>query len=410
MADPWNAYINEDLKLEPTGEGSLQGLRFAAKDVFAVKGWTNTAGNPDWLRTHGPAPETAAAIRKLLERGAALRGVTITDELMYSLYGENAYYGTPVNPAMPERIPGGSSSGSASAAAAGLADFALGTDTGGSVRVPSAYCGLYGFRPTHGAVPMQGVIPLAPSFDTVGWMSRDPDIMLRAGEALLPATEEEMQHNPVLHVIEEAWALADPEYRAHLEEILAVFESSAGGSKRVSAAPEGLPALYEAFRTIQGYEIWQTHGEWIRREKPRFGPDIGGRFEWAQTVKEEDCRRQLKVKAEVSGRLDRLLSDGGLLVLPTVPCGPPARGKSGEGGNALRARMMQLSCLAGLAGLPQYTIPVGRAAGAPAAISFIAGRGRDLRLLRWVRQAVEECRIAGPWTRGTIRLNHHKGG
>lgn len=388
MPDPWNAYIKEDLELEPSGEGRLSGLTFAVKDVFAVKGWTNTSGNPDWHRSHGPAEENAEAIEALRKHGARLRGMTLTDELMYSLNGENIHYGTPVNPAAPDRIPGGSSSGSASAAAAGLADFALGTDTGGSVRVPSAYCGLYGFRPTHGAVPMGGVIPLAPSFDTVGWMSKDPLIMLLAGEALLPYLEADALQAPVLHEVEEAWALALPEYRSVLNEFLPLFESAAGGRDRVSAAPEGLPSLYETFRTIQGYEIWQTHGEWIRREQPRFGPDIGARFAWTQTVAREDYEKQLAVRREMTRRLDELLSGGGLLVLPTVPSGPPQRGKAGAAGDALRARVMQLSCLAGLAGLPQLTVPAGTSAGAPVGISFIAGRGQDLRLLRWVHDVV----------------------
>lgn len=170
--------------------GPLSGLSFAVKDVFDIKGNTSGAGNPDWLRTHPPAESTAPALLALLQRGAALEGTTQTDELMYSLNGENAHYGTPINPVAPDRIPGGSSSGSAVAAAAGLVDFAIGTDTGGSIRIPSSYCGLYGFRPTHGAVSTEGLIPLAHSFDTVGWMSRDVNILLKTGCVLLKKTSQ----------------------------------------------------------------------------------------------------------------------------------------------------------------------------------------------------------------------------
>src|SRR6201997_2268337 len=159
--------------LQPTGPGPLAGLDFAVKDLIDVAGHITGGGNPDWLRTHAAAARSAPVVEKLLAAGAALRGKTITDELAFSLEGGNAHYGTPLNPACPDRIPGGSSSGSASAVAARLVDFALGTDTGGSVRVPASFCGLFGFRPTHNAIPLTGVVPFAPSYDTIGWFASD---------------------------------------------------------------------------------------------------------------------------------------------------------------------------------------------------------------------------------------------
>ena len=158
-------------------KGVAAALSFALKDVFDVEGVTACAGNPDWLRTHRAATRTAPAVDKLLDAGASLRGLTITDELTLGLNGENFHYGTPTNPAAPDRVSGGSSCGSAAAVAGGLVDFALGTDTGGSVRVPASYCGIFGFRPTHGRVSNAGVVPLAPSFDTVGWFARDPKVL-----------------------------------------------------------------------------------------------------------------------------------------------------------------------------------------------------------------------------------------
>jgi amidase len=165
--------------------GPLAGLTFAAKDLFDVAGYVACAGNPDWLRTHAPAGKTAPVVQTLLEAGATLMGKTVTDELAFSMSGENIHYGTPINPAAPARIPGGSSSGSASATASKLVDFALGTDTSGSIRVPASYCGLFSLRPTHGRISCQGVIPLAPSFDTVGWVARDATLLQRIGEVLL---------------------------------------------------------------------------------------------------------------------------------------------------------------------------------------------------------------------------------
>jgi amidase len=170
--------------------GPLAGRRFAVKDLFAIAGHRACFGNPDWLSTHWAAEATAPVITWLLDAGAALVGTTVTDELAFSLTGENPHYGTPPNPAAPGRVPGGSSSGSASAVAGGLVDFALGTDTGGSVRVPASHCGIFGFRPTHGAVSPAGVLPFSPSFDTVGWFARDADTLAAVGDRLFPATRD----------------------------------------------------------------------------------------------------------------------------------------------------------------------------------------------------------------------------
>lgn len=188
MKDTWNAFVDSDLYVPPTGTGMLNNLSFALKDVFDVQGHISSAGNPDWLATHQPASEHADVVAALLKEGAALKGVTHTDELMYGLNGENAHYGTPVNPKGANRIPGGSSSGSAVAVAAGITDFAIGTDTGGSVRIPSSYCGIFGYRPSHGRISTNGLIPLAPSFDTVGVMARDGHTLQKVGAVLLNST------------------------------------------------------------------------------------------------------------------------------------------------------------------------------------------------------------------------------
>jgi len=248
MQSGWNAYIKEDLIVEPTGSGLLSRLVFAVKDVFAIAGHTNSAGNPDWLDSHGPAESHAEAVELLLRQGARVKGVTITDELMFSLNGENHHYGTPVNPAAPGRIPGGSSSGSAVAVAAGLADFALGTDTGGSVRVPSSYCGLFGIRPTHGLAPIGGVIPLAASYDTVGWMARDAETLRRVGEALLGAEDGGGEFRRLI-VAEDAWAIAEESCRQPLAASLAALERSMD-SRRVTLAPKGLAAWAATFRRM----------------------------------------------------------------------------------------------------------------------------------------------------------------
>lgn len=381
MKDQWNAIVNQVI-VEPTGQGRLNGLSFMVKDVFAVRDITNGAGNPCWLQTHEPAKEHAETLNLLLQQGARLTGMTHTDELMFSLNGENVHYGTPVNPRAPDRIPGGSSSGSAVAVAAGLADFSLGTDTGGSVRVPSSYCGIYGMRPSHGMVSEKGVIPLAPSFDTVGWMARDLETLCRVGEVLLPQTDPGTGFSRVL-IGEDAWELADTESKEALTPYLKLLCGMAASHETVRIAPQGLPEWMTMFRTIQGYEIWQEHGAWIEREQPTFGPDTAGRFSWAGTVERVDQEKAAKRRVEVCKHMSDLLRTDTVLVIPTTTGAAPKLGLGGPLIEERRVNTMRLTCISGLSGLPQLTIPAAEVLGRPVGISIIAGPGQDQRLLEW---------------------------
>ncbi|WP_068693540.1 amidase [Paenibacillus yonginensis] len=385
-ADQWNAYIQKDLNIQPQSGGRLEGLSFAVKDVFAVKGHRNAAGNPAWLRTHDPSGYTAPVIEALLGSGAALKGMTHTDELMYSLSGENVHYGTPVNPAAPDRIPGGSSSGSAAAVAAGLSDFALGTDTGGSVRIPSSYCGIYGFRPTHGRISVHGVIPLAHSFDTVGWMSRNPDVLRRVGEVLgapqpnlgLPFLE--------VHLPSDAWSLLDSAASRVLRSLIPAVEQAAAAGRWGRLADAGLPDWARIFRTIQGFEIAEEHGGWIAEYKPVFGPDIAGRFAWARTISREQAEACRTERSSIQSNLMQLLGRDGLLVIPTAPGGAPRTGAKGEAAENVRSKVMQLTSIAGLSGFPQVTLPVARIDGLPLGLSILSAPDQDGRLLNWVEK------------------------
>ena len=173
MRDPYNAFCKHGPdRLTGAAAGPLAGLTCAIKDLFDIAGYVTGGGNPDWHASHEAARRTAPVVQKLLDAGATIVGKTHTDELSRGIFGENAHYGTPINPKAPGRVPGGSSSGSAAAVAGQLVDFALGTDTGGSVRVPASFCGIYGLRPSHGRLPFEGVLPQAPSFDTIGWFAR----------------------------------------------------------------------------------------------------------------------------------------------------------------------------------------------------------------------------------------------
>ena len=284
MHDRLGAFCEDrDVQLTGALSGPLRGLTFAAKDVFDVAGFRTGAGNPDWLRTHPPARATASSVQKLLDAGASLVGKTHTDELTYSLNGENHHYGTPVNPCAPGRIPGGSSSGSASATAGGLVDFALGTDTGGSVRLPASNCGIFGFRPTHGSVPNDHVVPLAPSFDTVGWFTRDADLLERVGHVLLES-ECAVERPPRLLIAMDALELVSDEARPVLLAAIEPIIRKLGPAHEVNLFGGREEEWMNSFRLLQGAEVWQTHGEWVETNNPEFGPEIQGRFEWAASI------------------------------------------------------------------------------------------------------------------------------
>src|SRR6201996_6653114 len=186
MTDSINAFVpGPGIRLEGALGGPLSGLSFAAKDLFDVAGVPTGGGNHDWASWNPVPTRHAWAVQTLLDAGADLIGKTINDEVSLGIFGENAFDGTPLNTKAPDRVPGGSSSGSAAAVAAGLCDTALGTDTGGSVRVPASFCGLFGIRPTHGRLNVTGMLPQAPNSDTTGWFARDAATFARVSAVLL---------------------------------------------------------------------------------------------------------------------------------------------------------------------------------------------------------------------------------
>lgn len=375
-----NAYVNPSICVKPISTGPLDSLKFAVKDVFEIDGVTSSAGNPDWLRTHKAATSHAPSIERLLQAGATLAGTTHTDELMYSLNGENAHYGTPLNPKKPGHIPGGSSSGSASAAAAGDVHFAVGTDTGGSVRIPAAYCGLYGFRPTHDAVSIDGVIPLAKSFDTVGWMAQEIQTMVQVGEVLLKANDGATEPFTSILIPNEAWALIEEESVEALQGALEALKRNIERSETLSITKDGLNEWRETFRIAQAFEAWQAHGEWITNTNPAFGSGIAERFKMAASISEEHYQKALQEQATITEHMATILPAHTLMVIPTVPGSAHLVNLAEEQIEQRRTRTLQLSCIAGLAGLPQLTIPIDSKNG-PIGLSLIAGANQDLKLL-----------------------------
>lgn len=379
--DAYGAFCSDRNILVPgAGNGSLAGLTFAAKDVFDVAGHRTGAGNPDWLRTHPAAQTTAWAVQRLLDAGATLVGKTHTDELTFSLNGENYHYGTPVNPKAPGRVPGGSSSGSAVATAGGQVDFALGTDTGGSVRLPASNCGIFGFRPTHGVIPNDHVVPLAPGFDTVGWFARDADMLQRVGRVLLPG-ETDAGQAPRLLLARDAFELVYAPAKSALNSSIEALARIWGPSEEVSLYAGKADEWMTSFRTLQGAEIWRTHGPWIENAQPEFGPDIRDRFLWAASIEAARLPHANTVRSEATRRIDQLLGQNGILCLPTSPTIALPKGASSREQEQFRSRALTLLCVAGLAGVPQVSLPLSCYEDCPLGISLIGPRNSDIWLL-----------------------------
>lgn len=384
--DPMGAFCPHGrVEIEGAASGPLQGLGVAVKDVFHVAGYPTGFGQPDWLRTHPPATETAAAVLRVLDAGARMVGKTITDELAYSLTGENIHYGTPVNPRDERRVPGGSSSGSAAAVAGGLADFALGTDCGGSVRLPASYCGILGFRPSHGRVSLAGVIPFAPSFDTVGWFARNADVLTRVGKVLLDAVGAAAAVRR-LYVGEDAMALVEAPVRQALHRAVTLVESVLGPASGLTVAEAGVDSWMAVFRHVQAAEIWSNHGSWIESVRPRFGPGIRERLDWAATLTADDVapyrRRHRSIRQEIAGRL----GEGDILCLPTSPRIAPLKDTQTDIKETIyRNQALCLLCIAGLGGLPQVTLPLATLEGMPLGLSLVGAPGMDETLLAAAR-------------------------
>jgi amidase len=362
----------------------LSGLRFAAKDLFDVRGHTPSCGHPDWAATHEPARRDAPVIGRLLTSGAELIGMTVMDELAYSLAGETSHYGTPRNVNAEGRVCGGSSCGSAAATAAGLCDFALGTDTGGSIRVPASYCGIYGMRPSHGRIRLDGVMPLAPSFDTVGWFAQDVEVLARVGETLLETTVDKHVRPTRLLLAEDAFELLGNAARTHL--FSAVRRASQHlllEEESVSVCDEDLGTWFETFRRIQAREIWAAHGEWVDRHHPEFGPGVRERFVAARSLAktQEGAEQDASLRERVVCRMRTMLSDGVVLAIPAAAGPAPEIGADADSLQKFRAHTMRLTCTAGLAGLPQISMPHAEVGGLPMGLSLIAGAGQDELLL-----------------------------
>jgi len=370
---------------EAPANAALADVSVAVKDNFDIAGHVTGGGTPAWRQSHRPAEKTASAVQTVLSAGASVVGKAHMDELAFSLMGVNAHYGTPVNPAAPARAPGGSSSGSAVAVAAGLADVGLGTDTGGSVRIPASFCGLYGLRPTHGMIAVDGLLPLAPSFDVPGLFARDI-AMLGNAAAAFGIRQAGMKARFMAPV--DVWGFADPATTSHLQATL----SRGMEIQTLDASPlaEGLDDIPIAqwravFQVIQGYEVWKVFGDWIQLNEPLFGPGVKERFEAASRIDRAAFQLADARRGAILRHVRERIGPDGVLILPTAPGPAPARTASGPDLERYRNAALSMLCIAGLCGLPQLTLPCGHVNGAPVGLSLMAAAGSDGVLLAHAR-------------------------
>jgi amidase len=355
--------------------------------MYDIAGESAGAGNPAWHRAQPPAREHSAAVSRVLEAGARVIGKTVCDEFFYSILGINSHYGTPLNPQAPGRIPGGSSSGSASACSAGACDIALGGDTGGSVRVPAALCGVYGIRATSGRMDMRGALKMAPSFDAGGWFAGSAGLLRLAGPVLLRDWVGGEPH-PIRRIclVEEGFANANSDVEAICRGFLRAASGTLPKMTAINIANGSLDAWCEAMRVTQAYEVWQSFGDFVSSEKPRLGPGIAERLRAAAAITEADTAGSRRVLAQATRLVTQATRDHTVLALPTTPAIAPELDATPDQLQAFRVNTMRHTCFASIAGLPQITIPIGTVQCAPVGLSFIGWPDGDEALLTFANR------------------------
>ncbi len=381
--------------IEPSQAGSLDNLTFAVKDNIDVAGYKTSYGSKAWFDANPPAVSHAICVEQLLNAGARCIGKTITDELTYSLAGENYFYGTPINPKVPERIPGGSSSGSASAVACGLVDFAIGTDCAGSTRVPASFCGILGMRPTAFRISESGILPFSPSVSTVGILANEITVLEKVMRVLLCSSHKLAAPVKHIYLLEDAFAIADEEINKALQEKIAqlrdrqdITVSSITLSEIVGEDISLYSCNEEALRVVQSTEIWNALGSWITAFNPEMDPQIRRVLEDVKNIDRSKLNDALYTCERIYTKVSQFTKTGDLFCFPTVPILPLLKGEleNIEKGKDFYRRAMAITSFAGAARLPEISIPVTNVRNIPIGLSLAAGHGQDEFLLASVRQ------------------------
>ena len=393
--DPLGAFMDfPDVPVEHAASGSLSGLTFAVKDLFDVKGYPTGCGHPDILARVEPATNHADGIAKLLDAGARFAGKTLTDEIAFSTNGINHHYGAPVNPKAPDRISGGSSSGSVSATAAGIVDFAIGTDTGGSIRAPASFCGVFGLRTTHGRLSLDGCMDLAPGFDTFGWFARDMATYRKVGDVMFEPADAVEITDPKPVVVTDVLPLLDPGPGEVFAEAIGRLKNVFGDIGTIEASGGELDNWFVVGRTCQSRDIWAQHGDWIVKEEPVFGPGVRERLEWARGLTSEVTTKADRQRAEIRKRVIEFTDKHGVLILPSAPGIAPPKSWSMVDIELFRDRVLKTLCLSGISGIPQISMPIAHVDGVPLGISLMGSPGTDEALMALAAQIEDVLGVA----------------
>lgn len=386
----------KELDVKPYKSGILNDLTFSVKDCIDIQDTISGFGNPTWAKTHPQALSNAVCVEQLLLEGATCLGKAIMDEFAYSLIGENHFYGTPLNPKQPDMVPGGSSSGSASSVASGIVDFSLGTDTGGSVRVPASNCGIFGFRPTHGRISVAGVIQLAPSLDTVGVLAKDFLTLKKVSSVLLgdDLTNNHQQYK--VKIIEEVINDCNKDIVNCTLDYLNKNDIKYSFIKLSDSIKEDnlILKLKSMYALLHSCELWRIHGAWIESVKPELGPIAHYNFNNIAKVADRKLIGEItKLRQEFSDYLTNLLDGNTIFAFPTTPEHAPQKGvfssfPEKRTSSTYSERLIGINAIAGLAKLPQITIPINDYNNIPIGISFVAGSNQDKILFNFLEKVL----------------------
>lgn len=380
--------VIQELNIKGAPDGPLKGLTFLAKDLFDIKGEVTGVGNPTYAQTHAAASKNAEVVDKLLEAGATLVGKSCTDEFAFSVDGINIHFGAPHNPQYPDRIPGGSSSGSGSAVAAGLVDFALGTDTGGSIRVPASYCGCYGFRPSHGRVSLEGVAPLAPLLDTVGWMAKTAALLELCGCVLLGEKNNEKRARKLL-VAKDSFADVSKDLLPALERAVEQISHRFDNVEEVDLQSFDWGSLAALYKVFQAKQSWGIYGAWLKENNPYMCPSIRERFDYTRTVTENDWQAARESRDKVIDDMASILAGDAILCMPTTANLPPLIDSSDEVLLNNRIQNMNHTALSPLSRVPEISVPISVTEKTTTGLSLLASHGNDIMLLEFCREWME---------------------
>lgn len=392
--------------LPPKAPNPLTGLTFVVSDLFDIDGYVTGFGNPDWARTHEAASRTASVVSTVVEGGATCVGKTVIDEMAFSVTGENKHYGTPTNPAAPDRVPGGSCSGAAVAVAANLVDFSLGMDAVGGVRLPAGFCNIIGFRSSQGVLSNAGIIPVSTSLDTVGCFARDFSVLCRVSHIMMrlqfvaPRNPRqiimaddcfELLKIPVDRVAEPVIKSTEKIFGRQVlkHENLGVYLSTkvpsllAFSSEKMNgeAKTSTLSLLAQVMQVLLRHEFKENHEQWMSSTKPDLDASIRAQLREDDTIDEMEIQKLHTVRNEMRFALNLLLKNDGILVIPTFAEPPPKAGKKEMHSEAYLSRLFSLLSIASLSGCCQVTIPLGHHNKCPVSVSFIARHGGDRFLL-----------------------------